>query len=159
MPKRFWTVNKKLTSLTADGAKSFDLSKMTEQAETFARLYGVKQILADAIAGKGEKASYTMQEQYDLMAEKYEEVLCNEKCEILRTDKGFTLRDPDKVVGIDPLSRAKRALAKMSEEVQNLIQIMVDQGVEEETAASIADKNWGERMESLKAKIKELESK
>lgn len=172
MAKMYWTVSRldkalaklvagtlKGVKLTVNGEKTFDLGDMTSQGILFAALYGVKQIEADSVAGKGEKAEYTIQERYTLMTEKFEEVLCNDKCEILRTDKGFTLRDPDKVVGIDPLSRERRKLQKMEEEVANQIDVMVESGVKKAMAKDIADKIWGERIEASKAKIKELEAK
>lgn len=152
--KRNWTTNEDFSEVTCD-LGTFPVGDLTENGKTFALLYGMKQILADSIAGKGG-AEYSDKERADAMSAKHA-YLCNPKCTLEQTDKGFRLVDPDASRGgMTALQRAEAELKATTLQATQLRSLLKDQGTKPAQIKSIVETMYGPKIDELKAKIKEL---
>ena len=89
--RRQWLYDIETDTIVTKGT-SFPLTKMTPEADTFLKLYGCKQYLADCIASKGGD-EFSDEERADLMTERFNN-LCDDKFLITHTESGFYFKDP-----------------------------------------------------------------
>ena len=103
-PRRNWTVSEDFSTLYMNGNELIiDLSNDTDDAKLFDRLYGRKQYLSDAMAGKtGTDALNAAKERNASHSD--------DAFELVRTDKGFGFRDPNATRTFGPrISKEEKA--------------------------------------------------
>lgn len=146
--RRNWTINLEQDVLSCSALDfSIDATLMTPQAHTFIKLYGLKQWLSDKLAGKGKE--YTQQELKDLLT-KHAQLLNLETAELVRTDAGFTLRDPSAIRAV--MSKKDRLLKKLAELTDQHAKL-IELGATQE----IADKMFGDTINEIKDMLTKLE--
>ena len=124
--RRNWTIDKAKAILSMNGKEfTFDMSTATDEARLFAQAYGYKQLFADSTvnAKDATEALECMKAKADLFG--------NEKAKIVRTDKGFTYRDPNEVRTFgsripEPVKNAREEWEGMSKTERTLVEKLFD---------------------------------
>jgi hypothetical protein len=147
--KRKWILDSNKKVLSCDLGK-FNLDKLAEPGTDFSKFYGVKQILADSIAGKDKE------DWNDAVTAAWEK-LCNPKCFIEIKDSGtFTLTDPDATRANASLARLENSLKAEETRYNEAVEQLKAGGQTAKQAKELADKLFGSVIKELKVKVKKI---